>query len=70
MPRFSRTKPTIPDQPSDDKEYFDDCPICQVTKFADKQGRNPTETELVKAFREAKKSGAIVGGKWFENKNP
>lgn len=36
-------------------------------KFAAGQGRDPTETELIKAAQEAKKSGAIVGGKWFEN---
>ena len=44
------------------------CPICQIMKIAKEQGREPTEGELKKAFKEAKQGGAIVGGEWFEKK--
>jgi len=42
--------------------FFDDCPICQALK----EGKNSTK-ELKKAFLEAKKKGAIVGGEWFDD---
>ena len=51
-----------------DEEFFDDCPICQAMKAAKEQGREPTEEELKEAFKKAKEQGAIVDGKWFEEK--
>jgi len=50
------------------EEFFDDCPICRVTKAVKEHGREPTEEELKEAFKKAKEDGAIVGGEWFENK--
>ncbi len=49
--------------------YFDDCPICQAMKRAEEQGRNLSDEELKEAFEEARKQGAVVGGKWFDEKN-
>lgn len=48
-------------------DYFDDCPTCQAMKKAEKEGRNLTEKELLESFKEAKKKGAIVGGKLLED---
>ena len=50
----------------EDSDFFDDCSVCQATKFAQEKGRMPTLRELKEAFRKAKEKGAIVGGKWFE----
>ena len=47
----------------DEFELFDDCPICQAMKA----GKNSMD-DLEKAFREAGKKGAIVGGEMFEEK--
>lgn len=47
----------------DEFEFFDDCPICQAMKA----GKNSME-DLEKAFREAEKKGAVVGGDMFEKK--
>lgn len=38
-----------------DDFLFDDCPICQAMKKADKQGRSLSLEELTKAFNKAKK---------------
>ena len=46
----------------DEFEFFDDCPICQAMKA----GKNSMK-DLKKAFREAEKKGAVVGGTLFEN---
>lgn len=35
--------------------YFDDCPICQAMKKADKEKRETSAEELIKAFKKAKK---------------
>ena len=49
-----------------DSDFFDDCPICQAMKA----GKNSME-DLEKAFREAEKKGAVVGGSLFDkNKKP
>lgn len=40
---------------SDDWSYFDDCPVCQAMKKADREHRNLTYTELTEAFDEANK---------------
>ena len=37
-------------------------------KAVKEQGREPTEEELKEAFKKAKEQGAIVDGKWFEEK--
>lgn len=50
----------------DDEDLFDDCPVCQAEKLAQKQGRTATLTELLAAFQKAKDKGAVVGGKYFE----
>lgn len=46
--------------------YFDDCPICQAMKKAEKQGRSLSSEELKQAFKKAKKKGAVVGGPIFK----
>lgn len=46
---------------------YDDCPICQVMKAAEAEGRNPNQSELKKAFIESGKQGAIVGGPLLED---
>lgn len=46
-------------------EYEDNCPLCQLLKRADEEGKTPTMEETKKAFLKAKKQGAIVGGEWF-----
>lgn len=46
---------------SNTDEFFDDCPICQAIK----EGKTSL-SHLKKAFQEAKKKGAIVGGRLFE----
>jgi len=52
----------------DDEDFFDDCPICQAMKLAQKKGRQPSSAELKKAFLKAKEKGAIVGGSLLEEK--
>ncbi len=47
-------------------DYFDDCPVCQAMKQAGERGRDMSFDELTNAFREAKKQGAVVGGKIFD----
>ncbi len=49
-----------------DKFLFDDCPICQEMKKADRQGRNLTMSELKAAFQKARDQGAAVGGEWLD----
>lgn len=46
----------------DEKEFFDDCPICQAMKSAQKEGKELSSEELKEAFQKAKEQGAIVGG--------
>jgi hypothetical protein len=43
-------------------EGFDDCAICRATKEAEEQGRNLSESELLAAFDEQKKTGIGVFG--------
>lgn len=43
-----------------DDDFFDDCVVCQAMKFAQKQGRMPTLSELREAFKKAGKKGAIT----------
>lgn len=50
------------------EDFFDDCPICQAMKAAQKEGRKLTLEELKEAFKEAKEKGALVGGEWFKEK--
>ena len=49
-----------------DNDYFDDCPICQALKKAEKEKKDLSKEEIMEAYKKAKKQGAIVGGKWFE----
>ena len=42
-------------------EWFDDCAICQATK----NGKTNNAEDLMKAFKETEKHGAIVGGDFF-----
>jgi len=47
---------------SNSNQYFDDCPICQAMKKAEKQNRDLSEKEVKQAFKKAKKvKGAVVG---------
>ena len=50
----------------DDNQYYDDCPICRLMRACEKEGRQPTEEELKKAFSEAQEQGGAVGGEWFK----
>ena len=34
----------------DDKDFFDDCALCQFTKTMQNKGRQPTVSELKKVF--------------------
>lgn len=52
-------------QPEDDP-YFDDCPLCQMQKAADKEGRTLSLEELKAGFEEARARGAMVGGPLLE----
>lgn len=45
-----------------DDFFFDDCLVCRAQKKADEEGRPITKDELHQALKEAKASGAIVGG--------
>ena len=33
--------------------HFDDCAVCKLMKKAEEEGRQPTEKEMKKAFKEA-----------------
>jgi hypothetical protein len=48
----------------DDPDYWfdDDCPVCQLMKKVEQEGRPPKISELKGAFDEAKAKGALVGG--------
>lgn len=46
---------------SSSDDFFDDCPICQAMKKAQKDGRNLSESEIKEAFEESKKAGGVVG---------
>lgn len=48
-------------------EYDDDCPLCQLLKKAEEEGKNPTMEEIKEAFLKAKEKGAIVGGECLES---
>lgn len=53
---------------SSSDKYFDDCPICQAMKKAEKENRDLSEKEVKKAFKKAKKvKDAVVGD--FYDKN-
>lgn len=47
-------------------EFFDDCPICQAMKEAEKKSKDLSLPELAEAFGKAKKQGAVVGGSIFD----
>ncbi len=53
----------------DNEELYYDYPICQATKAAKEQGREPTKEDLKEVLRKAKEQGAIVGGEWFKEEN-
>lgn len=55
-----------PVEATSEEDYFDDCPICQALKKAEKEGREITLTELQEAIGKAQKQGAIVGGSLWE----
>lgn len=50
------------DAPKEDDPYFDDCPLCQMQKAAEKEGRPSALEELKAGAVEARKRGAVVGG--------
>ncbi len=44
------------------ENQYDDCAVCQAMKMAEKEGRQLTEAELLRAFREQEQSGiGLVG---------
>lgn len=52
-----------------DEFYFDDCPICQATKQAEKEGRSLSLSELTEVFDEAnemQEKGEEVGAEFVE----
>lgn len=49
-----------------EEDFYDDCPICQAMKEAEKEKRELSSGELKKAFTQAKEKGGIVGGEWFD----
>lgn len=53
----------------DDPDYWfdDNCPVCQLMKKMQQEGRQPKTSELKGAFDKAKKEGAVVGGEIMEN---
>ena len=61
------TKPPL--NAKDDPDYWldDNCPVCQLMKKMEQEGRQPKAPELKSAFDEAKKKGAIVGGEMMES---
>ncbi|MFA6296358.1 MAG: hypothetical protein WC663_03320 [Patescibacteria group bacterium] len=48
------------------QEFFDDCPICQVAKKAQEEGRELEMGELKEAFKQAKEQGSLVRGEMFD----
>ena len=44
------------------KNEYDDCAVCQAMKMAEKEGRELTEAELLRAFREQEQSGIGMVG--------
>lgn len=42
--------------------YFDDCAICRAMKAAEEKGGDLSESELLAAFEEQKKTGVGVFG--------
>lgn len=52
----------------DDPDYWfdDNCPICQLEKLRQIEGRELTMEEMKTAFKKVKKQGAWVGGGLFE----
>ena len=45
-----------------EEAYFDDCPLCQLMKKAEEEGRAPTPEEIRAATFLARDRGAVVGG--------
>jgi len=39
------------------KQYYDDCPVCQLKKRCEKEGRAPTLSEMQEAMRQANNRG-------------
>jgi hypothetical protein len=46
----------------DSNGNFDDCAICRAMKAAEQEGRNLSEAELFRAFREQQQMGNGVVG--------
>ena len=53
------TMPTGDDPGIGGKMEYDDCPICQMMKKAEEEGREPTMKEMKKAFKKAKISSDL-----------
>jgi len=64
--KINKIKPKNPQEEGDlypkESDYFDDCPICQAQKKADKEGRQITMGEIMKAFEETSKLPGTVCG--------
>lgn len=55
---------------SSNDDYFDDCPICQAMRQAEKEGKALSESKLARAFEKSKDAGWIVGIPSFDEKKP
>ena len=38
------------------EQYYDDCPVCQLKKKCEEEGRAPSLSEMKEAMRQAKES--------------
>lgn len=62
-------KKKIKSPKADKNIYYDDCPICQAMKMAEKRGKDLSMEELEEAFRKAKEQGAVLGGSLVSKKD-
>ncbi|MCD8484501.1 hypothetical protein LRY65_02445 [Candidatus Woesebacteria bacterium] len=60
MQNHSSPEP-VPTDTTKDSPLDDFCPICAAQEKADNEGRDITLDELMEAFRESEKLGAVVG---------
>lgn len=60
------TEPPLNARDDPDYWFFDDCPVCQLMKKMQEEGRQPKTSELKNTLNEAKKKGAVVGGELME----
>lgn len=49
-------------------DFYDDCPLCQLMKRAEKEGRAIKMDEVQEGLLAAEEEGGIVGGPLLEEK--